>query len=254
MDPIFYLIPLFLLISIIYSSIGFGGGSSYLAIMALFELSYLFMPKIALLCNLTVVTGGTIIFHRQGLLPINKVLPVISLSVPLAFLGGLTRVEELTFHLILTLALLISGIQMLLSKANTDDPHHSSTSQVNWKTGVIIGGIIAYISGLLGIGGGIFLAPVLYMINWGKAKEIAACASLFILVNSLAGLVGHLIKDHSIINQPGYLLLIPVVFLGGQIGSRIGTKILSEKVIKKLTAILILFVSLRMLYLISIRS
>ncbi len=252
MDTItYYLIPLFFIIAFIYSSVGLGGGSSYLALLAVFEFSHLMMPKIALICNLIVVIGGTFIFYKEGHLSLKKALPFVLGSIPLAYVGGLIIIDRDTFLLILATALFLSVLR-IFAFPDTSGQKKSRMEALpvyyRWTIGLGIGCLLGFLSGLVGIGGGIFLVPVLYVINWGKPKEIAALASFFILANSVSGLMGQFTKSNV---SDEYSVLIPLglaVLVGGQLGSRLGARVFKEQVIKKLTAILILFVSLRIYY------
>ncbi len=230
----------------LYSSVGFGGGSSYLAILALYSLEYRLVRATALLCNIVVVSAGTYIFYKKGYLNWQKVLPLVGTSVPLAFVGGMLKISEKTFFIQLGISLLVAGVLMLIQPAKkTVEEDQFAPSKPLTDAG--IGGGIGFLSGMVGIGGGIFLAPLLHLMNWDKARNIAATASFFILVNSVSGLFGQLAQPGFNLDWQfaGYLML--AVFLGGQVGSRFGAVRLPPKVVRILTAILVMYVAVSLL-------
>ncbi len=236
------LIPIFFLIAIVYSAAGFGGGSSYLAVLALCSIDFIEIRMIALLCNITVTIGSVILFYRHGILSLKKIIPLIILSVPLAYIGGKFPIQEKAFFIILGTALFFAGLLMLLQKPP------SSTKKLHPFSSGMIGGGIGFLSGIVGIGGGIFLSPILHLIKWDKPKIIAATTATFIFINSLAGLSGQLVLHG--FSPPLKLLvcLLVAVFLGGLIGSKFSIQILSPRWVKKITGILILVVAIRLLY------
>ena len=243
-------ISLFFLVAILYSSVGFGGGSSYLAILALTGMSFIQFRAISLLCNIVVVSGGTYIYFRKGLFNWKKIVPLVLLSVPFAFLGGYLKISQTFFFVLLGITLIVAAISMWISKYIVDSPKQGTRKSIV-KDG-FIGGVIGFISGMVGIGGGVFLAPVLHLTKWDTPKRIATTASFFILVNSVAGLIGQY-QSQSIETdfyfEPNIaFILILIVFLGGQIGSRLSASKMSPYVLKRITAILIAFVGLRILY------
>ncbi len=246
MPPI-ELIFFFFLIAILYSAVGFGGGSSYLAILALYGIDYKLLRLVALICNIVVVTGGSYIFWKKGFVPWKKIIPLIILSVPLAFLGGSIQLSESIFFIILGMVLTIAGLTVFFIKSRVDDGHVDSI-ETNAIVNGSMGGSIGFISGLVGIGGGIFLSPLLHLMQWDRAKIISASCSVFILVNSMAGVAGQLTADASGLDYKFIGYLAAAVFLGGQIGSRLGAVRLSNNQIRKWTAILVVFVGLRLLY------
>ena len=240
------IILFFFLIAILYSSVGFGGGSSYLAILALYSFEYQMIRLCALLCNVVVVSTGCYIFYREGHFNFRKMLPLVLISVPLAFLGGRLRMEENTFFVLLGLTLLLAGILLLFTSGKNPNPLKSKNS--NPAINGTLGGGIGFLSGMVGIGGGIFLSPVLNLMRWDKAKTIAATASLYILVNSISGILGQLSRGIPMLNWTLIIILVIAVFIGGQIGSRLGAKRFSQLAVRRATAALVLFVAVRILY------
>ena len=243
-------IVLFFLVAVLYSSVGFGGGSSYLAILALTEMTFIQFRAISLLCNIAVVSGGTYIYAKNGHFNWKKVLPLAFLSVPLAFLGGYLKISNTFFFVLLGFTLLVAALSMWMSKYIVQTPEKNRSNAVV-KDG-FFGGVIGFVSGMVGIGGGVFLAPLLHITNWDTPKRIAATASFFILVNSIAGLFGQYQSDNVEVNAyfvPTIaLVLVFTVFIGGQLGSRLSTAKISPLVLKRITAVLIAFVGLRLLY------
>lgn len=241
------IISLFFLIAILYSSVGFGGGSSYLAVLALTSLAFTQIRAIALLCNIVVVTGSTFLYIKNKLFNWKKIIPLVLISVPMAFIGGYLRISQTFFFILLGITLLVAAILMWTSKYITEkaDDYNFKKSITN---DVSYGGGIGFISGMVGIGGGIFLAPLLHLTKWDTPKKIAATSSFFILVNSIAGLTGQYLNPTFSIEPTITLILMSTVLIGGQIGSRLSAKLISPFMLKKATAILISFVALRILW------
>lgn len=231
----------FFFIALIYSSVGFGGGSSYLALLAILHIDYLVTRPTALLCNIIVVTGGTYIFYREGKLNLRKSLPFVAASVPLAFAGGYWRIDESTFFLILGSCLLAASVFLWIQP-----PKNNKVKSTNTILNVLLGGGIGFLSGLVGIGGGIFLSPILHLLRWDEAKNIAALSSLFILVNSISGLTGQLTQDVNL-DWSFILPLLLAVFAGGQIGSRIGARKFNILYVKRITAVVIFAAAINIL-------
>jgi uncharacterized membrane protein YfcA len=248
--PDIYLIALsFFIIAMVYSSVGFGGGSSYLAIMTLFSVPFLLMRSTSLLCNILVVAGGTYVYYQRKQISWKRVLPFALTSVPMAFIGGLWPLKENMFFILLGFTLFATSITMWGFKAGNPEgiiiqPSISAKENIFQ---LLIGALTGLLSGLVGIGGGIFLSPVLHFTRWGTAREIAAASSFFILINSISGLAGQMAQGKFTFDLSFALPLLAAVLIGGQIGSRLGSSILSQTVIKRLTAVLILLVSLNLL-------
>lgn len=239
---------LFFIVAILYSMVGFGGGSSYIALMILFDVPFELLPKVALICNLIVVSGGCYHFIRQGHFKWHLAWPFVVSSVPMAFVGGQIPISREFFVGLLGLVLLLAGLKLLFTNSQKALLSHR---EVSLKAKILAGGLIGLISGLVGIGGGIFLSPFLLNLRWAKPKGVAALASVFILVNSLAGLAGQLLKqEHFLIGDYlKFVLLFLAVFLGGQIGSWLGSGRLSPLWVRGATASLVLFVGGRLVYL-----
>ena len=239
------IILLFFTVAILYSSVGFGGGSSYLAILALTGIIYTQIRATALLCNIVVVSGNVFLYYQQNKLDLKRIIPLVLFSVPFAYLGGYLKISQEFFFILLGFTLLFAAISMWITKRIVaSNKKNIPTKKLKNAT---YGGFIGFISGMIGIGGGIFLAPLLHLTNWDTPKKIAATASLFILVNSIAGLMGQYSNPDFIINWPLTSVLLVTVFIGGRIGNTISNQLFSPIQLKKATAILIAFVSIRVL-------
>lgn len=240
------IIVFFFIIAFVYASVGFGGGSSYLAILAVYAFPFKEMRLIALICNIIVVTGGTWVYIRNRQVKWERILPIALVSVPAAFAGASLRISQNTFFIILGCSLITAAI-LLWVQTRTQELPVTPASKNFLKDG-IIGGAIGFLSGMVGIGGGIFLAPVLNLLRWDDAKKIAATASVFILVNSVSGIAGQLIHLPPALHWVRILLLCLAVLAGGQLGSRLGSLKFKQLTIRRVTAILVFFAGVEVLY------
>ena len=239
---------LFLITACLYASAGFGGGSTYTALLVLAGTEFHLIPLIALSCNIVVVVGGVWRFHKVGALWIKPLLPFLIGSIPAAWIGGRLPISETLFIGLLGVTLLLAGLRLLFVKL---PERGNETRPTPMPLAVLIGTALGGLAGLVGIGGGIFLAPVLYGLKWGKPRQIAAACSFFILVNSVAGLFGQMLKfqDQNILDQiPTYFPLILAVFVGGQIGAWLSSKKLDSILLKRITACLIFVAAVRLLW------
>ena len=234
---------LFALVALIYASVGFGGGSTYTALLALSGADYRIVPVIALLCNIIVVTGGCVRFWRAGLIDWRAVTPLLIISAPLAFLGGMVPLKEATFFLVLGGALLLSALALFVPAARLPQ------KRLSLPVMMALSGAVGLLAGLSGIGGGIFMAPLLHLVRWAEARRIAAFASVYILINSIAGVAGQISKAGSASladTASSYWTLLLAVFIGGQIGSYLGLRLLSPAYLRWLTALLVAYVAIRL--------
>ena len=251
-----FLVPCFFIIALLYSIVGFGGGSSYIAIMALANIPYENIPALALICNVIVVSGGCYHYSKAGYVKKELIWPFVVSSIPMAYLGGLLVIPKIVFLVLLGTVLFLAGIRLLIPERKTENFEVKSILDKNlYKVALPLGGLLGFVSGVIGIGGGIFLAPVLHILKLASAKQIAATTSFFILLNSLAGLLGQLQKNIIVVesaivaeNVLLFVLLPLSVFIGGQVGSRLGAYKINPVYIKQGTGILILLVSLRILF------
>ncbi|MDX1627139.1 MAG: sulfite exporter TauE/SafE family protein [Fulvivirga sp.] len=244
MEQSLILAVLFFFIAALYSSVGFGGGSSYLAIMYLVGVDLFLLRSTALMCNIIVVSGGTYLFIKAGYLRFKEALTIAALSIPMAFAGGYLPLGENYIFITLGTALLTASILLWLKKPLGDNPEKKHKSL---RKASAVGGGIGFLSGLVGIGGGIFLSPFLHIIRWDRAKYIAALASFFILVNSMAGLAGQWIQNNVHVDLSWSWPLLVAVFLGGQIGSRLAIRQFNHVTVRRITAVVIMIAAMKIL-------
>jgi uncharacterized membrane protein YfcA len=236
---------LFFITAILYSSVGFGGGSTYLALLLIWGVPYTIFPIIALSCNIMVVSGNCYNYIRAGNLNLKLLIPYLIGSIPLAFIGGSLPVEKKFFEILLFLVLSLAGCLLLINFRSYDDKQESYKN-IPFLVSVIIGGILGFISGIVGIGGGIFLSPILFLIRVARPKHIVTAASLFILINSVFGIVGQLTKNLNFSEVYGFFYLLIAVLIGGQIGNYLNLKIFPTRLLALITSGLVLFVAIRM--------
>ena len=236
---------LFLATAILYSSVGFGGGSTYLALLLIWGVPYFIFPVIALSCNIIVVSGNCFNYIRTGNLNLKLLIPYLIGSIPLAFIGGSLPIEKRLFEILLFLVLSAAGILLLLNFKSYDDKEENYR-KIPIPVSILIGGVLGFISGIVGIGGGIFLSPILFLIRAGRPKHIVTTASLFILINSVSGIIGQLTKNAVINEIPNYWYLLVAVLIGGQLGNFLNLKIFPTRILALVTAILVTFVATRM--------
>ena len=236
---------LFLLTATLYSSVGFGGGSTYLALLLIWDVPYLIFPVIALFCNIIVVSGNCINYIKAGNFNLKILNPYLISSIPLAFIGGSLSVDKEVFEILLFAVLTLAGI-LLLVKFQSFDEKIEVYKKIPKMLSLLIGGSIGFVSGVVGIGGGIFLSPILLLIRVDKVKNIATAASLFILINSLSGLTGQFTKASTINGVYDYWQLFVVVLIGGQLGNYLNLKIFPARMLTLVTSALVIFVAIRM--------
>jgi len=236
---------LFFVTAILYSSVGFGGGSTYLALLLIWDIPYYIFPVIALLCNIIVVTGNSINYVKAGNHNFKLLLPFLFGSIPLAFLGGALIVKKEIFEILLFLVLSIAGLLLLINNKSYDDKN-IIIKKVNLFVSIMIGSILGLISGIVGIGGGIFLSPILFLLKADKPKNIVTTASLFILINSIFGILGQSTKENILDEISLYWPLFLSVLIGGLFGNYLNLKIFSNRILAIITSTLVIFVAIRM--------
>ena len=241
----FILSILFFITAILYSSVGFGGGSTYLALLLIWGIPYYIFPVIALFCNVIVVSGNSINYIRAGNYNIKLVYPFLLGSIPFSYIGGSLTVQKEIFELLLFAVLTIAGLLLLVNnKFFAKDK--LKLKKLSLIISIIIGSILGLISGLVGIGGGIFLSPILFLLKAAEPKYIATTASLFILINSISGIFGQLTKGNVLIAIINYWPLFLCVFIGGFIGNYLNLKFFSNRTMAVITSLLVIFVAIRM--------
>jgi len=244
----YLLLTCFFCVAVIHSVAGFGGGSSYLALMALFGISTTIIPVIALACNIVVTACGTSNFVNARQMRWSLVWPYLIMSVPFSYLGGLTPVREEVYLLLLAGLLFLSSLRIVF--ANERNSLRESKRLPPARIAAIIGALLGYLSGVVGIGGGVFLSPILLTRRWGNPKQVAATCSLFILLNSAAGLLGQLQKlqlaSNLLASVAPFALLLPAVFVGGFLGSYLSASKFSQRAVANIIALLLFLVSIRL--------
>ena len=238
------LVVLFLVTAVLYSSVGFGGGSTYLALLLIWGIPYFVLPVIALSCNIIVVAGNCFNYIRAGNLNFKLLLPYLIGSIPLAYVGGSLPIEKKLFEVLLFIVLATSGILLLFNFKSYDDKE-KSYKKIPISISIFIGGILGFISGVVGIGGGIFLSPILFLMRADRSKNIVTMASLFILINSIFGIFGQLTKNLILTEIQNYWYLLAAVLIGGQIGNFLNLKIFPTRILALVTAFLVIFVAFR---------
>ena len=235
---------LFFVTAILYSSVGFGGGSTYLALLLIWGVPYTIFPIIALSCNVIVVSGNCFNYIRAGNLNLKLLIPYLIGSIPLSFIGGSLNIEKQIFEILLFFVLLIAGC-LLLINFNSYDDKEKSYKNIPYFISITIGAILGFVSGIVGIGGGIFLSPILYLLKVARPKHIVTVASLFILINSIFGIAGQLTKEIYFEEIYSYFYLLIAVLIGGQIGNYLNLKIFPTRILALITSILVIFVAIR---------
>ncbi len=232
----------------LYAAVGFGGGSTYNALLVLADFDFRYIPIIALSCNIVVVLGNCLRYQLHDLIPWRFSIPLIMLSVPASFIGGTIQVSEIIFMLLLGMGLITSGFLMWIK------PNESEQNMVSHKyniyTNMIISLLLGLLAGIIGIGGGIFFAPILHLQSILPSKKISAFSSIFILVNSISGLLGQFYKNFNAeigfdFNEYSFLMI--AVILGGQIGNYFGVRIFSGLIVRRLTSVLVIYVGIRLI-------
>ncbi|MDC1032849.1 sulfite exporter TauE/SafE family protein [Candidatus Pelagibacter sp.] len=235
----------FFITAILYSSVGFGGGSTYLALMLIWDIPFYIFPVIALFCNIVVVSGNSINYIKSGNLNLKLLIPYLVGSIPFSFIGASILIDKELFEILLFFVLVVAGISLLIeSKSFNID--QIKTKQIPKLLSISIGSLIGFVSGIVGIGGGIFLSPFLFLMKAGYPRHIATTASLFILINSIFGIAGQLTKDIVLDEFLYYWPLFLAVLIGGQIGNFVNIKFLSNKTLALITSLLVIFVAIRM--------
>ena len=236
---------LFFITAILYSSVGFGGGSTYLALMLIWDIPYYIFPVVALFCNIIVVSGNSINYVRSGNHNVKLLLPYLIGSIPFAFFGASLQISKNVFEIILFLILTVAGTLLFIESRSLINKEFK-INKIPKIFSILIGSVIGFFSGLVGIGGGIFLSPILFLMKAGHPKQIATSASLFILINSIFGVAGQITKDIVFDKFLDFWMCFLAVLIGGQIGNFLNIKFLSNKTLALITSLLVMFVAARM--------
>jgi len=237
---ILILIAIFV-VAIMYSSVGHGGASGYLAVMAFFAVAPAVVRPTALLLNIFVATIGAILFCRLGFFSWRLFWPFAVASIPAAFIGGMITLPTTVYKVVLGIVLILAAARLAWKFVNRED----AKSPPIWMS-MLIGAVIGLLSGLVGVGGGIFLTPILLLTNWSETKTAAGVSAMFILVNSIAGLAG----NYSQVSQlsPNVLPWIAAAIVGGFIGSTLGAKRFDSLTLRRVLAVVLLFAGVKLIF------
>lgn len=239
-------IYLFLLIlptvSFLYASVGHGGASGYLALMALFSFAPETMKPTALLLNLFVAGISFYYYYKEGFFNKKLFTSFAVASIPLAFLGGTIEVDASIYKKILAVLLIFAILKML----NVFGKEGNTIKPVKLWQALVVGGIIGFFSGLIGIGGGIILSPVILLLHWGKMKEAAAVSALFIWVNSASGLIGQI--SSGIILEKDAFILVAIALIGGFLGGYYGSKKLNNNSLRYILAFVLIIACAKLFF------
>jgi uncharacterized membrane protein YfcA len=236
---IFYV--LIAVVAFLYSTVGHGGASGYLALMALFSVSSETMRSSALLLNIFVSLIAFIYYYQAGHFKIKLFIPFAVTSIPAAFIGGLFSIDPSLYKKILAALLIFAAIRIVAFNKADD----ANIREQNIYASLVIGAVIGLFSGMIGIGGGIILSPLILLLHWANMKQSAAVSALFIFVNSIAGLSGLFLKGYSISSE--VYILISLAIVGGLVGSYMGAKKFNSKVLKPLLAFVLIIASLKLI-------
>ncbi len=228
-------------VAILYSSVGHGGASGYLALLALAGFSTAVMKSTSLTLNIFVSLIAFAQYYRTGNFKWSLLIPLVMASIPMAFIGGTISLDSHLYKPILGVLLLFAAFRFLYSPKNIE----VKSSHINLPILLITGGLIGLISGIIGIGGGIILSPIILLMGWADVKQTAGISALFIFLNSIAGLGGNLMNGLSF--NSDMLLMIALAISGGFIGSYIGSKMLPQLILKRVLAIVIVIASIKLL-------
>lgn len=234
---------LFFLVALAYSSVGLGGGSSYTALMVILGFNSLQIPLLSLLFNLSVTTIGSYYFIKQGHLRFNLLLPFILSSMPMAWIGGSLNVSAEIFQWVLLISLFTVVLRIYFWKNSAFSL--SITKEKKWMVSILSGATLGLLAGIVGIGGGIYLVPLILLLGLGSIKEAAACGAVFIWLNSLVGLTARL--QYNFIDLTQYYPLLIAILMGGLVGAKMGAVSLApakmEKILGSVVVIAFLFLA-----------
>jgi uncharacterized membrane protein YfcA len=229
------------IISFLYASVGHGGASGYLALMALFSFAPEVMKPTALLLNLFIAAIAFYYYYKEGFFNKKLFLSFAITSIPMAFIGGMTEVDASLYKKILGVLLIFAILKML----NVFGKESTKIKKVKPWQGLIVGGAIGFLSGLIGIGGGIILTPIILLLHWGKMKEAAAVSALFIWVNSASGLIGQFSGGITI--QIESFWLVAIALIGGFFGGYLGSKKINNQNLRYMLAVVLVIASVKLL-------
>jgi uncharacterized protein len=241
-ENIFLFLGILPIVAFLYASVGHGGASGYLALMALFSFAPETMKPTALLLNLFVAGIAFYYYYKEGFFNKKLFLYFAIASIPLAYIGGTIEIDASIYKKILAILLVFVILKML----NVFGKESDNIKDVKLWQGLIVGGIIGFFSGLIGIGGGIILTPIILLLHWGKMKEAAAVSALFIWVNSAAGLIGQLNSGVTIGSDS--FLLVAIAIIGGILGGYFGSKKINNQSLKHILAFVLIIAGVKLFF------
>ena len=230
------------LLSFLYASVGHGGASGYLALMSLFSFPHLVMKPTALLLNIFVAGISFYYYYKEGYFNKKLFLYFALASIPMSFLGGTLDIDATLYQNILAILLIFAVLKML----NVFGKESTKIKEIKIWQGIIVGSAIGFFSGLIGIGGGIILSPIILLFHWGKMKEAAAVSALFIWVNSVAGLSGQISSGGSVRSES--FLMVIIALIGGIFGAYFGSKIINNHILKYVLAFVLILASVKLFF------
>jgi uncharacterized membrane protein YfcA len=234
-----------LLVAVLYSSVGHGGASGYLALLVLAGFARPEITPVVLVLNILVASIGFFSYHRAGHFSPALLVPFVVTSIPAAFVGGMLAVDDRAYRLILGYALVASAIRFLLVPSVAAPSRPIPTGRL-WGIGLPVGAVLGLLAGMVGIGGGIFLSPLLLFMGWADAKRTAAVSAAFIVLNSLTGLAAQLLRGGSL-DWGLALPLLAVVAVGGAIGSFLGATRFSLLALQRLLGLVLVVAGLKLI-------
>ena len=236
----YLIIPAIFIVAVLYSSVGHGGASGYLAVMALFAVPQATTRPSALLLNIFVAGIGTIQFYRAGFFSWRTFLPFAITSIPFAYVGGTITLPTTAYKIVLGVVLVVAAIRLAWNWKSD-----AEARQPNIWIALLIGAVIGLLSGLVGVGGGIFLTPILLLMNWSETKTAAGISAMFILVNSISGLAGNFSQLIDLAANVWFWVAAAVV--GGVIGSTLGAKRFDSITLRRVLAVVLLFAGVKLI-------
>lgn len=246
MDPTLLIVLAIFVVAILYSSVGHGGASGYLAVMAFLAVSPAVTRPTALVLNLFVASIATVQFWRAGYFSWKPFWPFAVTSVPLAFVGGMLHLPTNIYKIVLGLVLLFAAFRLAWKLTSGDEDFREPSIMIS----LLVGAGIGLLSGMVGVGGGIFLTPVLLLMHWSETKTAAGISALFIFVNSAAGLAGRLYDNPTELQvlPSNVWLWIAAAGFGGIIGSLIGATKFDSLTLRRVLAAVLLFASVKLIF------
>jgi uncharacterized membrane protein YfcA len=229
------------IVAVLYSSVGHGGASGYLAVMALLSVAPEVTRPTALVLNLFVASIGTYLFYRAGYFSWRIFLPFAITSIPFAFIGGMIVLPTTVYKMVLGVVLVLAAIRLASRFSPSIEP-----KLPNLWIALAIGAVIGLLSGLVGVGGGIFLTPVLLLMNWSETKQAAGISAMFILVNSISGLLGNYTQVAKL--PPNVWFWIAAAVVGGIIGSTLGSRRFNSLTLRRVLALVLIFAGIKLIF------